>query len=237
MFNIEIADLVITLDNKYPLLKEKCRKYLTEKENTSGIILSASIESMESSIDYKLNIDGEKITLPEAEYDAIHYPLYSEIHMFDAFWLHSVLLSKDGNGYAFTAAPGTGKTTHAKLWLQAFEDATIVNGDNTIIRQNKADGIFYGYGTPFCGKEGFSQNCKVPMKAICFLERSDQNYVERMNPLDAIMRLAKENWCLKRSLASKAMNIYLSLANQLKFYTVHCNMELEAAFAAYNEIK
>jgi len=237
MFNIEIAQLLVSIDNKYSFAEKKCRDYITEKDNHTGIILSATEEQMQNSITYKLRFDGETMALPEAEFDVLPFPLYRILHEFNALWLHSVLIEKNGQGYAFTAAPGTGKTTHAKLWLQAFDDAVIVNGDNTIIRQSKDDDIFYGYGTPFCGKEGFNKNCRVPIKAICFLERSETNYVEKMNSLDAVLRMVKENFCLKRSGLSVAMKIYLSLAQQVQFYIIHCNMDPEAARTAYDGLQ
>ena len=237
MFNIRIAEMVVTIDNKYPLVKKKCTDYITEQENNTGFVLSVTDERMQYSIDYKRQFDGEEITLPEAEYDAIHYELYGELHKFDAFWLHSVLIEKGGEGYAFTAEPGGGKSTHAGFWLNTYKDASIVNGDNTIIRRCKENGIFYGYGTPFCGKEGEQENRRVPVRAICFIEKSPVNYVENMKPLDAARRMLRDNWCIRdKSNIMPLMKLYIDLAEQTKFYRVHCNMNPDSAKVAYEFI-
>lgn len=236
MFNIKIADLVITIDNKYSEVRDRCADYITAEENNTDITLSVTEDRMQYSIEYKRQFDGEEITMPEAEYDAIHYGLYARLHQFDAFWLHSVLIEKGGKGYAFAANPGGGKSTHAGLWLKNYDDAVIVNGDNTIIRRSIDDGVFYGYGTPFCGKEGHQENRRVPVDAICFIEKSPANYVEQMKPLDAAMRLLKENWCVSRKDAMTLMKLYIDMSEQVKFRCVHCNMDPDAARVAYESI-
>ncbi len=236
MFNINIADLIVSIDNKYPYVIDKCTDYITTEENNTGLILSVTEKRMQYSIDYKRQFDGEEISLPEAEYDAIHYELYGKLHMFDAIWLHSVLINKNEEGYAFTAEPGGGKSTHAGIWLKTYNDATIVNGDNTIIRRCRDDGIFYGYGTPFCGKEGYQENRRVPMKAICFLNKSPVNKVEQIKPLEAAMQLLKENWCVRRSFATAVMKLYIDLSEQVRFYRINCNMEPDAAKSVYTAI-
>jgi len=236
MYNIRIAELIISIDNKYDYVKERCRDYITNEANNTGIELSVTNERMQESIDYKLKFDGETIGFPEAEFDAIHYALYAMLHNFDALWLHSVFIDKGGDGFAFTGAPGTGKTTHGKLWLEVFDDATIVNGDNTIIRRDKESGIFYGYGTPFCGKEGFNKNCKIPIKAICFLERSETNFVEEIGPIDSILQMRKDNFTIDRSAIGDVMRLYLDMASQVKFYRIHCNMDIDAPRVAYEAI-
>lgn len=242
MFNIEIAGLIVTIDNRYLYTEQQCKDYLTKKQNDTGIALAVTEKQMQDSIDYKQAFDGEKISFPEAEFDAIHYALYGKLNAFGGFWLHSVLIEKDGKGFAFTAVPGTGKTTHAKLWLDAFDDAVIVNGDNTIIRKDVEDGIFYGYGSPFCGKERLNKNCRVPMKAICFLDRSDTNYVEKIKSTDAVMNMFRDNWCIKLQASKEKhyigdlMRLYVDMAAQVEFYRVHCNTEKEAAFVSYEGI-
>jgi len=236
MFNIKIADLIVSIDNKYPFVMDRCADYITEEENNTGITLSVTEDRMQYSIDYKRQFDGEVISLPEAEFDAIHYKLYGKLHQFDAFWLHSVLIDKDGQGYAFTAKPGGGKSTHAILWLKTYNDATIINGDNTIIRRCKKDGVFYGYGTPFCGKEGYNANQRVPIRAVCFIEKSPANYVDKIKPLDAAMRMLKDNRCIRKSFAMDVMKLYFDMSEQVMFYLVHCNKEPDAAKTVYESI-
>lgn len=64
--------------------------------------------------------------------------------------MHGTVVDHNGQAYMFTAPSGTGKTTHAKLWLDNLPDAFIVNGDKPFIiagdEQPKA------CGTPWAGK-------------------------------------------------------------------------------------
>ena len=49
---------------------------------------------------------------------------------YDAAVFHAALISFDGQGVAFAAPSGTGKTTHIKLWQRLYGDRVeIINGD------------------------------------------------------------------------------------------------------------
>ena len=92
------------------------------------------------------------------------------------------------------------------------------------------------YGTPFCGKEGWQENRRVPVEAICFIEKSPANRVEPMKPLDAAMRMLKENWCVPRSCAAAVMKLYIDMSDRVRFYRVYCNMDPDAAKTVYESI-
>ena len=86
--------------------------------------------------------------------------------------MHAAVIDLDGLGIAFAAKSGTGKTTRVQLWKEAMGDRVkVVNGDKPILRF--MDGQLYAFGTPWMGKENLGENTRVPMKAVCFLERGD----------------------------------------------------------------
>lgn len=87
----------------------------------------------------------------------------------------------------FAAKSGTGKTTHCKLWLDTFPDARIINGDKPLVRIS--DEKVFIYGTPWCGKENYNINSKAPLKAVCFLERAEQNSIDRISKSEAVARI------------------------------------------------
>lgn len=88
---------------------------------------------------------------------------------YDAAVFHAALISFDGQGVAFAAPSGTGKTTHIKLWQRLYGDRVeIINGDKPLFTLRS--GRFFASGMPWCGKENWGCNKTVPLKAICFID-------------------------------------------------------------------
>ena len=58
----------------------------------------------------------------------------------DTLLLHAVVVSCEGKGYLFLGPGGTGKSTHARLWLENVEGTKLVNDDFPVVR----DGMVYG---------------------------------------------------------------------------------------------
>ena len=63
----------------------------------------------------------------------------------------------EARGYLFLGHSGTGKSTHARQWLAAFDDAWLLNDDNPILRVME-DGEVRVYGSPWSGKTHFYNN-------------------------------------------------------------------------------
>ena len=86
--------------------------------------------------------------------------------------LHSSSVVIDNEAYLFSAPSGTGKSTHASLWVKYLteKEPYILNDDNPAIRI--INGNIYAYGTPFSGKHDISVNQKAKLQGICFLKQS-----------------------------------------------------------------
>lgn len=95
--------------------------------------------------------------------------------------LHGVLMEYQGYGIVISAASGTGKTTHARLWRD-MHHALIINGDRAVI--GVKDGVWTGYGLPWSGTSGEQINRSVPLKALVILERGEQNEAYRITGLE-----------------------------------------------------
>ena len=63
----------------------------------------------------------------------------------DTLVLHAVVVSYGGKGYMFIAPSGTGKSTHARLWLEHIEGTELVNDDFPVVRDEMV------YGSPWGG--------------------------------------------------------------------------------------
>ena len=151
----------------------------------------------------------------------------------DAFLMHGVLLEHEGRGYLFTANSGTGKTTHVRLWQEVFGDSVhIVNGDKPILRF--IDGDLYGYGTPWCGKEGYNINTSVKLCGICFIERDKENSIVKLGEDDAVFRILSQVMVADSADLGKQLELVDRLLGTVPTYLLKCNMDPEAAKVAYN---
>ena len=138
----------------------------------------------------------------------------------DAFLLHASLIDVEGEGVAFSAPSGTGKTTHTLLWQRLLgENMTVINGDKPIIRFFENEKYPIGYGTPWNGKERLGTDGKTPIKHFCLIERSDINSCEKVNPADVLDLFFKQIYLPRND--SKALLKTLILADRfLKSVTV-----------------
>ena len=103
----------------------------------------------------------------------------------DTFLMHCSALALDGDGYLFAAPSGTGKSTHAAMWRRVFGDrVTMINDDKPFIAV-KPDGI-YVFGSPWSGKHNLSTNTSARVKALCFLQRGEQDRITKIEPQQAL---------------------------------------------------
>lgn len=174
---------------------------------------------------------------------------HTKILDYNGMMLHASAVAVDNEAYLFSAPSGTGKSTHTRLWLEKFgERAFILNDDKPIIRILD-DGI-YAYGAPWCGSSDIGRNAKVPLKAICFIERAEHNRIKRMTAADGmpiIMNMFYQTFrqldrydCMTpitRENAAKYLDIIAELIESMPIYQMSCNMDPEAAEVAYNGMK
>ncbi len=156
----------------------------------------------------------------------------------NAFLLHSATFEVGGEGIAFAAHSGTGKTTHMRLWHELLGDKfKIVNGDKPIIRFFEGEEAPIAYGTPWNGKERLGQNTKTPLKHICFIERAEKNSCEPMKTAEAIDLIFNQVYMPKNPIAvMNTIELINRLINSCKLWKIKCNMDISAAETSYNTI-
>ena len=146
--------------------------------------------------------------------------------------LHSAVITDGTHGFAFTASSGTGKTTHVRMWREAFgEEIRVVNGDKPLIR--KRDGVWYAYGTPWCGKEGWNSNISVPLAAVCFLRRGETNAIAPYDTAAAVTEIFPQ-LLIPEDPAALAATLELldDLLASVPLYELFCTVSPEAAHVA-----
>lgn len=168
---------------------------------------------------------------------AVYRKIAERTPAYDTFLMHGSCVAVDEQGFLFTAKSGTGKSTHTRLWRELLGDrAIMINDDKPLIRVTASGATIFG--TPWSGKHRLDTNCAVPLKAICVLERAQQNRIERITSAEAYPILLQQ---IYRPADAAAMMKTLSLAELLSekvdLWRLGCNMDPEAARIAYDAMK
>lgn len=227
MFQIESADLVIRIENRYDYVRELCREYITEEDRLPDLTVSVSedelIRESEKSPETFLSRGyGEGILIYEK--------ISNALPAFDAFVMHSSVAAVDGWAYAFAAKKGTGKSTHTRYWKEVLGDRlTVINGDKPIYRFR--DGQLLAYGTPWCGKEAWQTPTAAPLKALCLLEQSSENALFPINAFSALNELMQQFHLPECGLVDmpKLMELIDRMVSAVPVYRLRCRNDKSAA--------
>ena len=230
MFFIKIADVIVGIQNRYKNVEWLCRDYTVSLTKSALFV----VEATEEEIAQEQKVAEMPVSPGYAESVCIYRNICKKLPILsNAYLFHSVIIEYEGKGYAFAAKSGTGKSTHAMLWKKKFgEKVHIVNGDKPILRfqENK----LIAYGTPWCGKEGWSENTSVPLKGICFLERAPKNSIQRITPQEATTRMFHQILSPDNMESLDALFPLLDqTVTKIPCYVLQCNISEEAAWVAY----
>ena len=229
----KIADFAFEIYSKYQKFEVGFKNYIVN-DAVPEVTFSCSEVELNNEQD-----ENENYSKGYLEHVAVHRKFAEWLPLHNSFILHSATFDVDGNGVAFTAYSGTGKTTHMNLWQQLLGDKmVVVDGDKPIVRFfDDEPELPYAYGTPWNGKEKLGCNMRTPLKHICFIERSETNYVEKLDKKSAIDRIFNQVYMPKNPIAMmNTMQLIDRLLSCCDLWIIHCNMEPEAAEVAYNTI-
>lgn len=237
----KIADRAIQISSLYEKVQDLCRAYRCEEEPAFHVLTTREdIEYERKRSQRERQMEGNAAWEPSDAYLetlAVYRQIAEKMPDYDTILFHGSAVAVDGEAYLFTAKSGTGKSTHTRLWREMLGDrAVMVNDDKPLIRVNAAGAIVYG--TPWDGKHHLSKNMAVPLKAICLLERAEQNAIRSATVREAYPMLLRQTF---RPRSPEAMTKTLALIDRLaagvKLYRLGCNMDPEAARVAYNAMK
>ena len=114
---------------------------------------------------------------------------YDWLLLWDGLCLHASALVWRDRAWLFSAASGTGKSTHAAQWRQAFADEVTMLDDDKPILTRAADGSWLAHGTLWRGKEGLGGNRSAPLGGIFVLERGNSDVAARLSAAEALPSL------------------------------------------------
>lgn len=96
--------------------------------------------------------------------------------------IHASAVVSDGKAYLFLGKSGTGKSTHARLWLKNIPGSHLLNDDNPAVRL--IDGSPVAFGTPWSGKTPCYRDESAPVGGFVRLRQGDTDIFteKRMSP-------------------------------------------------------
>ena len=237
-FVVNVADNIVAVQAMFPDTMEHCAGYLCKEKPEFSICISQndiSIERHKYVQERMLEGLPEKDVVDEQlEMTAVQRKLAEVLFERNVLVFHGSVVAVDGQAYLFTAKSGTGKSTHTRFWRETFGDrAVMVNDDKPFLRLTE-DGVL-AYGSPWNGKHKLGNNICVPLKAICILERGEENQIQAISGQEASMMLFQQS---NRPMDPRKMPIYMDLIDQLskktEFYRMQCNLDPNAAQVAFD---
>ena len=153
----------------------RCQAYMADGNKPLDIEIGENLYKLER---------WEGLPYEAACYMESGYHFYARLLAFDGMMIHASALSCQGKAYLFSGPSTVGKSTHTRLWQQTYgSEIQVFNDDKPAVRC--IDGVWYAYGTPWCGKDGINQNKKVPLGGICFLKQGKENKMRRLSVMEA----------------------------------------------------
>lgn len=228
----KIADCVVEINSIYNDIHILCKKY--EFNDKAEFYISTDKEV----------IDFEKQKTADHSFSEGYLETLAVLRMLsnkliekNIILFHGSALSFSGDGYIFSAKSGTGKSTHARIWRERFGNSVkMINDDKPMIKIT--DNSAFVYGTPWNGKHRLGENISAPIKAICFLKRSEVNFIKKTEALNIYPQLLSQVYKpTDKALFEKTLDLLRKLCSCVDFYELECNMEPEAAEVALGGMK
>ena len=151
----------------------------------------------------------------------------------DTLLFHAAVVSCEGKGYLFLGPSGTGKSTHAQLWLKHIEGTELVNDDNPVVR----GGVVYG--SPWSGKTPCYRNVSVPIGGIVMLSQAPHNKIQRLRGIHAYVAVVEsvggKRW--DKRIENSLHQTENMLASTMPIWYLECLPDEAAARLCYENIR
>lgn len=143
--------------------------------------------------------------------------------------VHASAVICQGKAYLFLGKSGTGKSTHARLWLQRFPDTSLLNDDNPIIRFR--NGSLHAFGTPWSGKTPCYRNLSYPVGGIVRLSQAPDNRFTPCREAEAFIQLLPSCSAIRHNnrLYNQLCNTLVRISSTVPVVRMECRPDPDAA--------
>ncbi len=225
----KIADLIVEVPEAGGMAP-RCREYLCAGNEKPDIIIDVGRYKRDN---YHPDATEEMVAYMESG------RLFNgKLIQFEGLYLHSSAVEVEGKAYLFSGPSGVGKSTHVGLWQELLRgNVCRFNDDKPALR--RLDGIWYAYGTPWCGKDGINENRKVPVAGICFLKQGSENRIRRLTEQEAVPKLLSQT--IHRFRNPERLDMMLTrlekLVREIPIYELENRPEIGAAKLSYETMR
>ena len=240
-FTISLADFCLEINSIFETTRTFCRDYLCEATPEFSVTIFPEDITFEREKSAKEDLlEGIPVRQFSDEYLetlAVYRKICAKLLERETLLFHGSAIAVDGVAYLFTAKSGTGKSTHTALWRQVFKDRAVMINDDKPLLKLTSDGVLV-CGTPWNGKHGLGCNRMVPLKAICILERAEQNTIVPVDAVEALPMLLQQSFRTGTPNGTVLLfDILDKLTKRVQLYRLGCNMDPQAAIVAYEGMK
>ena len=230
----QFAEKTVRIDSIYEGIHAYCRDYAVPGPS-GGEDIAVTIS--QADLDHERSRAGGSWSDGYLELLAVYRRIAEKMPAYDTVLMHGSAVAVDGCAYLFIAPSGTGKSTHARLWREAFgERAVMVNDDKPLVKITSSAATVFG--TPWNGKHRLGSNISAPLKAVCILERAQTNRIRKIDPYEAYPVLLQQTYRPADPLMlKKTLSLIDRLSETAGLYRLGCNMEREAALVSYDGMR
>ena len=225
-----LADLTVQVEGASEYTGRAMSRYQADAA-TAGrpdIFVSVTPEMVER----ERRLEGEKFSREYLEYMAVYRAFCEKALFYDVLFFHSAAVALDGNAYLFTGPSGIGKSTHARMWREAFGKSVLMINDDKPLLRFRENGV-YVYGTPWDGKHHLNTDIRLKVKGVCILEQASFNEIRKISFPEAHDRILSqafhaEDWEYRQTV-KQMIN---QLLNRIPVYRLRCTPSTQAACLA-----
>ncbi|MGN0362219.1 MAG: hypothetical protein ACI4ET_05195 [Bilifractor sp.] len=235
MIVYRLADLTVGVEGAGSYTRDLMKDY-ENKEPIRGLP-QIRITLTPEMVRRERELEGDGFSADYLESIAVYRAFCEQALAFDVFFFHASAVAKDGEAYLFSGPSGVGKSTHAAMWRKTFGSSVImVNDDKPLIRFRGRKA--YVYGTPWDGKQHLNTNICLPVRAVCFLAKGEENRIRKLSYQEAL-KLTESQTFHAASWEHRKRNEMLSsmLLNMVPVYSLCCDISERAAVTAYEAMR
>lgn len=230
---IRLAELNIAVSHRYDFTRQLCKDYVVDGfDGEADFSVSVTDAEMQAEAEAASKLHGREFAPGYIESICLYRSICRKLPAYNAILLHAAVISDGKYAYAFSAPSGTGKSTHILQWRRAFgKEIFVINGDKPIVRLK--GGVWYAYGTPWCGKENLQTNTSAPLAAVCFIKRSPENAIHKLDLNLAAEKIMHQIIIPKNPvMAMTTLELLDGMIRSVPVWELECNISEEAARVA-----